>query len=430
MKRPPHRTRAQLVVALVLMTTTACGRPAPRSPDSAPSIEVVHWLASREESAALSAAREAFKAKGGIWRETPLPGVTAAQSTVINRTAGGDPPAVFQVSVGAQLAKLAERNLVGPAPIDTTAIDPMLPRLIADAAKFEGRYVAVPAYVRGENWMFYNKALLARFDLPPPRTWPEFLSVARVLKAGGVTPLAIGGQPWQERILFNSVLLGIGGPAFYRRVYLDRDPEALASPTMAQVFETMAELRQYVDAASPGRPWPQATAMVLRGDAAFQFMGDWAKSSLRGQNGELDPRVGCALAPAREQAYIVAVDAFAFPKSDAPQIREGQGLFARVVLDPAIQRQMSLTLGSIPVSRAVSPDGFDACARIAMAATRDDARIVPSTGLFALPAPLSGAIDDSIGLFWHDTAMSSAAGQAAFARTMALLGPPPRRRTS
>jgi glucose/mannose transport system substrate-binding protein len=412
-----------LLVALSLIMMGGCARrQAGEERLELPSIEVVHWLTSPEESAALAAARRSFTAQGGVWRETALPGVAVTQSTVINRTIGGQPPAVFQVSVGARLAKLGQRGLVGIAPVDTAELDARLPPLIAAAAKRDGRYIAVPAYIRGENWMFFNKPLLARFRLSPPKTWSQFLRAAKVIQAGGVTPIALGGEPWQERILFNSVLLGVGGRDFYRRVYLLHDSAALTSHTMLQVFETFAALRAYVDKGSPGRPWPQAAAMVLRGDAAFQFMGDWAKSSFRGKGGAPDSQIGCALAPAREAAYIVAVDAFGFAESHDPATRAGQRLFAQVILAPAVQRSMSLTLGSIPVSRAVSPAGFDPCAQIAMATIAENSSLLPSTGLFALSAPLSGALDDTIGMFWHNPAMSPAEGQNAFAQTMSLYG--------
>ena len=38
-----------------------------------------------------------------------------------------------------------------------------------------------------------------------------------------------------------------------------------------------AGTRTYVDANFSGRDWNLASAMVINGDAAFQFMGDWAK---------------------------------------------------------------------------------------------------------------------------------------------------------
>ena len=46
---------------------------------------------------------------------------------------------------------------------------------------------------------------------------------------------------------------------------------------MVKVFDEMRVLKKFTDKSSPGRDWNLATAMVAKGDAGFQIMGDWAK---------------------------------------------------------------------------------------------------------------------------------------------------------
>ena len=46
---------------------------------------------------------------------------------------------------------------------------------------------------------------------------------------------------------------------------------------MKKAFDRMAKLRGYVDANFSGRDWNLATAMVIKGEAGMQIMGDWAK---------------------------------------------------------------------------------------------------------------------------------------------------------
>ena len=46
---------------------------------------------------------------------------------------------------------------------------------------------------------------------------------------------------------------------------------------MKEAFDRMTVIRGYVDDNFSGREWNLASAMVINGDAAFQFMGDWAK---------------------------------------------------------------------------------------------------------------------------------------------------------
>ena len=46
---------------------------------------------------------------------------------------------------------------------------------------------------------------------------------------------------------------------------------------MKKSFDNLAKLIHYVDPNFSGRDWNLATAMVIKGDALVQVMGDWAK---------------------------------------------------------------------------------------------------------------------------------------------------------
>ena len=71
--------------------------------------------------------------------------------------------------------------------------------------------------------------------------------------------------------------LGIGGPEFFQKAFVELDMATLKSDTMVAVFDQMRKMRGYVDADFSGRDWNLATSMVMNGEAAFQIMGDWAK---------------------------------------------------------------------------------------------------------------------------------------------------------
>lgn len=378
----------------------------------------MHWLTSGGESAALDVVRDAFTARGGDWRDAPVPGGSAARSAAINRILGGKPPGVFLFSLGSQLDELAGEELVAPVPGDVAEWESALPPIIAKASRHDGRFVAAPMNIHGENWMFYNAAVLRDAGVEVPRTWPEFLATAERLKAAGKIPIALGGQPWQERILFNAVLLGIGGRDFYTRIYGQLDREAMRSETMLEIFRTVAKLRDHVDEGSPGRRWNQATSMLMRGEAAFQFMGDWAKGDITAAGFQPGEEIGCAFAPAEELAYIMVVDAWAFTRSRDPAVEAGQRLFVEVAMDKQVQAELNRRKGSIPVRTDIPVEGFDPCSRHAMEVIRDPATHLVSTGLFGLPGGVSGAIDDAISHFWNDRRLTPEEGQALFESTV------------
>lgn len=399
--------RSRCIAATILLF----GWPAlDRAASAAPELEVMHWLTSGGESASLSVVRQTFQDRGGQWRDTPVPGGSSARAAAVNRILGGNPPPVFLFSLGAQLTELSAHGLVTPAPGADRQWDRVLPPLLARAARYRDRYMAAPLNIHGENWMFYNAGLLQQAGLEVPHSWASFLKTAATLKAMGKTPIALGGQPWQERLLFNAVLLGVGGRDFYRLVYEALDPAALSSPTMLEVFRTFASLRPFVDEGSPGRRWNQATAMLMRGDAAFQFMGDWAKGDIKAAGLEPGVQIGCALAPAIDPAYIMVVDAFAFTAPPDTATADAQERFVSVIMDPAVQAGLNQAKGSIPVRTDVPDDGFDACAKQAMALIRDPETNLASTGM-GLSGGMAGAVDDAISHFWNDKRLTPEEGQ-------------------
>ncbi|MEK9844089.1 ABC transporter substrate-binding protein [Thalassospira sp.] len=378
--------------------------------------EVLHWWTSGSEQAALAEVRKVFEASGGEWVDTPIAGGGNARAAAVNRMLGGDPAAVFQFSIGQQLRELADQGLL--ANVDKVASeenwDQKLPPLIVKAAKYDGDYIAAPINIHGENWMFYNKAALEKAGVDVPKSWDEFVVAAQKLKDAGIIPIGLGGQPWQERIMFNSVLLGVAGREFYAKLYSTLDDDLLDSDTMRKVFETFAALKPFVDEGSPGRNWNEATSMVIKGDAAFQFMGDWAKGEIIAAGIEPGTTVGCAFAPAIDTAYIMTVDAFAFSAMDGEEATPAQAKMAHVMLEPDVQIAFNKKKGSIPARLDVPADSFDSCAQTAIRTLQDEKTHLVSTGLFGVPSAVSGAIDDSISNFWNSTDMSPAEGQAQF----------------
>ncbi|MHC8491368.1 ABC transporter substrate-binding protein [Thalassospira sp. SM2505] len=378
--------------------------------------EVLHWWTSGSEQAALAEVRKVFEASGGKWVDTPIAGGGNARAAAVNRMLGGDPAAVFQFSIGQQLRELADQGLL--ANVDKIANeehwDDKLPPLIVKAAKYDGEYIAAPINIHGENWMFYNKAALEKAGVDVPKSWDDFVVAAQKLKDAGIIPIGLGGQPWQERIMFNSVLLGVAGREFYADLYSTLDDDLLDSDTMRKVFETFAALKPFVDEGSPGRNWNEATSMVIKGDAAFQFMGDWAKGEIIAAGIEPGTTVGCSFAPAIDTAYIMTVDAFAFSAMDGEEATPAQAKMAHVMLEPDVQIAFNKKKGSIPARLDVPADSFDSCAQTAIKTLQDKKTHLVSTGLFGVPSAVSGAIDDSISNFWNSTDMSPQEGQAKF----------------
>jgi glucose/mannose transport system substrate-binding protein len=221
------------------------------------------------------------------------------------------------------------------------------------------------------------------------------------LRAAGTIPLALGGQGWQQVVVFSAVALGTGGPEFFRRAFVTLDPKSLAGPEMVAVFAELRLIKGMIDPGASNRDWNEATNLVIQGKAAMQLMGDWAKGEFVGAGLVPERDFGCDPSPGAGDAYVVAADSLAVPKLADPAQREGQILMAKTAMDETVQRDFSLAKGSIPARNDVKPDAFDVCARKAMAIVRDSKDLLPAIGSsMGIGAAEAGAITDAVSLFF------------------------------
>ena len=102
----------------------------------------------------------------------------------------------------------------------------------------------------------------------------------------------------------------------YRKVFVDHDAKAAGSEGLQHVFDIMAKVRPYVDAGSPNRKWNDSLALVETDKAALMVVGDWAKGDFAAADKVVGKDFGCQMAPGNQDAYVMTVDVFVFPKTD------------------------------------------------------------------------------------------------------------------
>jgi glucose/mannose transport system substrate-binding protein len=98
----------------------------------------------------------------------------------------------------------------------------------------------------------------------------------------------------------------------------------------------------------------------MRGEAAMQLMGDWAKGEFIAAGLTPGVEIMCATAPGTEGAFLFNTDFFAMFDVDEADA-EAQQALAAGILDPGFQEAFNLVKGSIPARTDVSPENFDAC---------------------------------------------------------------------
>jgi glucose/mannose transport system substrate-binding protein len=332
-------------------------------------VEVVHWWTSGGEAAALNVLKGNLQKQGIGWKDNPIAGGGGTQAMTVLRarvTSGSIPTAVqmlgFDILDWAALGSLGDLNDIAAK----EGWDKVVPKALQGFSKYDGKWVAAPVNVHSTNWVWANKAVMDKLGLAVPKSWDEFIAALDKAKAGGVIPLAHGGQPWQDATLFDAVLLSVGGGDFYKKSMIDLDEATLKSAQMKTVFERMAKLRTYVDPNFSGRDWNLASAMVIKGDAAFQMMGDWAKGEFVTAGKKPDTDFLCFRFPGTQGIVTFNSDQFVMFKVGDDR-KDAQVKMASAVMDPAFQSAFNVVKGSAPARTDVPNDAFDACGKKSMA---------------------------------------------------------------
>jgi glucose/mannose transport system substrate-binding protein len=378
-------------------------------------VEVLHWWTSGGEAKAAAELKASMQKKGHTWKDFAVAGGggDSAMTVLKSRVVSGNAPAAAQIK-GPSIQEWAREgvlaNMDGVAKAEKW--DELLPKAIADGLKHNGNYVAAPVNVHRVNWLWANPEVFKKAGAKLPTSWDEFFAAADALKKVGVIPVAHGGQNWQDFTTFESVALGIGGADFYKKALVQLDPATLKSPTMLKVLETFKRVKGYTDKNAPGRDWNLATAMVIKGEAGMQLMGDWAKGEFIAAGKVPGKDFTCVAAPGTAKAFTYNIDSFAlFKLKDAGNQKAQQDL-AAALMSPEFQEVFNLNKGSIPVRLNMKLDKFDDCAKTSASdfvATSKSGALVPSIAHgMAVPSAVEGAIKDVVSQFWNDDKMTAA----------------------
>lgn len=353
--------KLQLTAVAVALSTTAV---------AAQEVEVLHWWTSGGEAAALNVLREDLAGGGVGWTDMPVAGGGGSDAmTVLRaRVTAGDPPTAVQM-LGFSIQDWAAEGAL--ANLDALAAEQnwneVVPAALQRFSTYDGHWVAAPVNVHSTNWVWANTALMEELGISQPTSWDEFVAAMEAAEAAGYTALAHGGQAWQDATIFDSMVMGVGGPDFYQASMVDLDPEALGSATMVEAFQRMETLRGFVDDNFSGRDWNLATAMVINGEALFQIMGDWAKGEFVNAGLTAGQEFQCFRVPGTEGNVTFNSDQFAMFNVTDATAQDAQVAMASAVMSPEFQVAFNIVKGSVPARTDIPSDQFDACGQLGMA---------------------------------------------------------------
>ncbi|AHG47001.1 sugar ABC transporter substrate-binding protein [Rhizobium leguminosarum bv. trifolii CB782] len=376
-------------------------------------VQMLHWWTSGGEAAALNVLKQDLSKEGFAWKDVPVAGGggDAAMTALKAMVAAGTYPTASQM-LGYTVLDYAQAGVMGD--LTETAKkegwDKSVPAALQKFSVYDGKWVAAPVNVHSVNWLWINKAVMDKIGGTQPKSFDDLIALLDKAKAAGVIPLALGGQNWQEATMFDSIVLSTGGPEFYKKAFNDLDEASLKSDTMKKSFDNLAKIIQYVDPNFSGRDWNLATAMVIKGDALVQVMGDWAKGEFVAAKKTPDTDFLCYRFPGTEGSVVYNSDMFGM--FNVPDDRKAaQVALATATLSKSFQSAFNVVKGSVPARTDVPDTDFDACGKKGIAdlkAANEGGTLFGSLAQgYGAPPAIANAYKDVVSKFVHGQIKSS-----------------------
>ncbi|MBL0640963.1 ABC transporter substrate-binding protein [Aeromonas veronii] len=379
------------------------------APVAASQVEVLHWWTSGGEAKAVEVLKSEWTKQGNQWNDFAVQGGggKSAMTVLKSRALAANPPEAAHLK-GYELKEWAGLGFLRD-------LSPMaehlgwysqMPPMVRATLSQNGALMAVPTGIHRVNWLWLNRKIFERNKLAPPTDWAQFVTVADQLKKRGITPLAIGNEPWQLAVLFETVALGEGGKEFYRKAFLEQDSATLTGPDMVRVLTRFQQLRAYVPQKYAGLKWHQATNLLESGGAAMQVMGDWVKGELSAGNYRPGEDIACLPSPGSAGLFSYNLDSIAMFKQRDPAQLQAQGDLAQLLMTPQFQEEFNRVKGSIPALTNPDMSKFDRCAvrsyQDFLLAEKQDNLLPSMAEGMATPTNMRQAILDVLSNFFND----------------------------
>ena len=237
-----------------------------------------------------------------------------AKAVLKTRMLGGDPPDTFQVHAGQELIGtwvVAER-MEDLTPIyEQEGWMKSFPAGLLKLLSTDKGIWSVPVNIHRSNVMWFMPENLKKWGVKAPNSWEEFLKIAPALKAKGIVPLSLG-ENWTANHLWESIALASLGPAKWDALWAGK--LSWKSADVVNAWKLFGEILKYTNADASSLSWQQATDMVVRGEAAFNIMGDWAAGYMA-TTLKLKPGkdFGWAASPGTAGVFMMLSDSFGLP---------------------------------------------------------------------------------------------------------------------
>ena len=142
----------------------------------------------------------------------------------------------------------------------------------------DGKKYAVP--IVSYPWvMLYRKSVFADNGWTVPKTWGEFVTLAKAIQAKGVIPLAFADKDgWPAMGTFDILNMRLNGYQFHADLLAGK--AKWTDPKVQAVFKKWAELLPYTQPDPLGRTWQEGAQTWANKKAAMYFLGTFASQQV------------------------------------------------------------------------------------------------------------------------------------------------------
>ncbi|MEW1657120.1 ABC transporter substrate-binding protein [Streptomyces sp. NPDC093707] len=159
-----------------------------------------------------------------------------------SKIAGGGPPDVALLQQVGVLNEFAAKGWLKPLGADAKAqLAKNFSKGWRDLGAHKGTEYGVYFKASNKSLVWYNAKVFENAGVSEPKTWPEFLKVARTVSDSGVEPVSVGGSDgWTLTDWFENVYLSQAGPTKYD--LLAKHQLKWTDPSVTQALTTLAQL--------------------------------------------------------------------------------------------------------------------------------------------------------------------------------------------
>jgi len=401
-----------VVAAAVIITALVVGgvgwyllRPAP----PANVLEIYHWWTSGGEAKAINALVDVFKAKytDVAVIQSPVAGGAGYvfKAVIKPLVLAGEAPDAFQMHAGYEGKPYFDGGYLDPITSlwKEEGWESVIPKVVQDMVKFGEEYYATPVNIHRSNVVWYNKPVLVANGIDPATltTWDAFFAACDKLKANATHPItypiALGDiGKWAATHVLEQIIAS-EGIAFYQD-WVNGKVTSATDTKLLHALEIFKKYLGYVNTDHAALTWDQATAKVIKGDAAFNIMGDWANGEFFVANKVHGTHYGTLPVPGTAGLYGLVIDCFQHPKG--VKHPENSLKWLKVVGSKEGQDTFNPIKGSIPARTDADVTKYGLYQKDAIAAFKAATHMYPSVAHGSgAPEAFTAKLDDIMSAF-------------------------------